>query len=218
MRKIKEFPELLEVNEDVYLLVQDANGITYKIARSNFLSGLSESQPENETEFIFKTFADPNGLFYYLGTAEGAEPYQNPHTRGLINVTASSTFNSSYAASNLLDRADGNAHTSRGNESYFIFDLGQLNFQLTSYTIRARTDNPTQIPRNWKFQGALTNGNWEDLDVRSSQTDFTQGVWKKLDVTTSQAYNKFRFLQAGNNSSSDTYLTLGEIELYGSIL
>lgn len=217
MKKINDFPEKIEASDDDWLLIQDSAGITYKISRVNFLAGIETNGNSNNVELIFESVGDDAGLFYYLGTNQNTEAFINPVTRGSVSVTASSTLNSDFNPLNLINRDNETAHTNSEQNANFVIDLISNNFQLIDYTVRARTDNWSQIPRNWKLQGALESSDWFDIDEQVDVENFEQGDWLRFFVNSSEAYRKFRFIQTGPNNVSDYYLTLGEIEMYGII-
>ena len=117
----------------------------------------------------------------------------------------------------LVDRVNNfDLATSNVAFSWFKVDLLNCYLQINYYSIRARS-RYAQINKNWKIQGSNDTVNWTDLD---SQVDnlLTNNQWfSKAIQNQVSAYRYFRILQNGLNSTNDNVLTLGELELYGTL-
>lgn len=175
---------------------------------------------------------DTNGVFYFLGTNYGADPWLNPVTSTQISAVRSSNFGGTSVA-DLFDR-DINYTSSSGlfNTDYVFVDLGANRSLLPNrYTLRNYTNGDRAI-RNWKLQGSafvstpysdanITSVTWVDLDVRVNDTTMpnnSASAWATYTPNQSNS-TPYRFLRLFRNAidtTSGTYLTTAEIEMYGT--
>ncbi len=178
--------------------------------------------------FTYVSNGDANGVIYAIGTNFGAEGFSNPHTTGRIVAVRSS--NGLGTAADLTDRATNDTFSNDVANSWIAVDLGVTRtLVLTKYTLRNRTTADRAI-RNWKMQGTNTSASnsvadieaatWTDIDTRINDTSMaaTADQFATYTVTgTPAAYRYLRFLQNGTNSGADNYLTMAEIEFYGTL-
>lgn len=73
-------------------------------------------------EFVYKYNTDKNGLFYYLGTEEGKNEYQNPFQIGKLKVFVSSLAQGDY--SDFVGRKLTNFRTRNEENAFMGVDLG----------------------------------------------------------------------------------------------
>ncbi len=118
----------------------------------------------------------------------------------------------------LVDRAANDAiATANIANSFLIIDLKTRKLQPNYYSIRARNFNANHL-KNWKFQASNDYATWIDLDTRALATALTSNQWFSAPINgQTTAYRFFRLLQTGLSSSADNVLTLGEIEMYGTL-
>ncbi|MBH8561647.1 hypothetical protein I8748_05545 [Nostoc sp. CENA67] len=216
--KINGYPELTSLTDEDLILGWDAEtGTTRKIKVSTIKTYCAGSVAQNT--FTYSSNGDANGIFYWLGTYGTGSGWLNPYTAGLVGITGSSYYDGSASnsdVSQLVNRVDGNGFASQNiANSWLKIDLKQRKLKPSYYSIRARQFNANLI-KNWKFQGSNDDSNWTDLDSKTNQS-VVASQWFSLSVTSSTFYRLFRILQMGVSSSSDNILTLGEIELYGTL-
>lgn len=172
---------------------------------------------------------DANGVCYFIGTNFGASSWTNPFTAGRITVVRSS--DGAGSATDLVDHA-ANFNSASDNEvgAWFAIDLGNASRSLVvnKYSLQNRTATGEYI-RNWKLQGSNNPGSnsisdlaaatWTDLDVHTADATINAGdAWGTFTLgSTPAAYRWFRIVQTGVNSTGDNYLTIAEIEFYGTL-
>lgn len=177
---------------------------------------------------------DLNDMFYFIGTAYGAQAWTNP-----TPVKISGLFSSTNAGSptDLTNRAYAVDDPGTGNtaNSYMVFDLAgansnNLRAQVLKYSLKNRASDGTRSPRNWKLQGTNSVATWDvtgvnaatwvDIDVRVADTTMptTAGVWATYTVaSTPAAYRYLRILQNGVNAAGDNFLLINEMQFYGNL-
>lgn len=216
MKQIKDFPELIEVNSNDWLIAQSTNNITYKI-KAGALSGQVSSPADKQLNYV--SDGDANGAFYWIGTNFTGIGWSNPYNGGGIGLSASSFFSNNYSDSNLsalVDRAtfDGFASQNQPN-SWLKVDFRNRKLIPNYYSIRARQFNSALI-RNWIFQASQNDSDWTTLDTRVDESTSSL-KWFSFPISSSVSYRFFRLLQNGVESSGSNFLTLAEIELYGTL-
>lgn len=216
--QINEFPQKQTPVGNDLILIWDSEAQGTKQAKLSSISIASGSSNSSKT-FSFLGLGDKRGLIYNLGSNNFQRAYINPATNGLITTTQSSNWSNTYPVSNLFDRSTGTAHTANTTTEWFRIDLGATrNFLLKAYTLKGRTDDNSQHPRNWKLQGSVNGTTWVDIDSQIDNSVINLGTWGFFDtVENTTFYRYFRLLQTGLNSSSDRYFVLGEWELYGML-
>jgi hypothetical protein len=223
MSSINLFPKLIDPSPNDCLLIWDTSaGATKGIELSTLQSFLGNI---GDTEIINLTWVsngDNNGLFYYLGS-NGSE-WKNPSDTNIITAIVSS---GGFSPNLLFNRTLDLWYTSNSVNSWIAIDIGQRNFILNKYAIR-HDDETGYYLRNWKLQGSnnvnvnsvagINAATWIDLDTRINDVTINSvGGWGSFNVNTSNVYRWLRLLQNGVNSSSDNYLVMSEIELYGTL-
>lgn len=174
------------------------------------------------TALTFASNGDQNGLFYYVGTTGGTTSFVNP-AEGDAPVAITWTTLVSGTRWDVTDRNSSTFCQGFGNPSFgensvtFNLGAGQA-LQPTYYTIR-HLDSPDYILRNWKLRGSNNNTDWTDLDTRTNATTISGALaWGGFPVTGAPA--AYRYLQiqlTGADSSSTYYLSIAEIEFYGTL-
>lgn len=158
---------------------------------------------------------DTNGVFYYIGTNYGTEPWVNPYDTGRITITASSLEGGSF--SQLVDRYDNFVYTANVSNSYFIFDLGYFHsLVLKGYWLKAASFTGYE-PRNFDVHGSNDLFNWNLLD-RQINNYGIGGANQSLYISISSISAGYRYIkitQTAPGSGGADYFILGEVELYG---
>lgn len=181
-----------------------------------------------EAELTWSSNGDTNGLFYYLGTEGGTTSWSNPSERTTndeykVTTDYLNVFNTSYLPPEATDRlGEGDNggthiyHSTNTNGSWVSFELADgVTLQVDRVTLRNR-DFHAHLLKNIKVQGSTDGGsNWTDLWVNSST--WGRDAWNGVTVSDTTEYSSFRVLQNGTDSSNYYYLTVAEIELYGTL-
>ena len=180
-------------------------------------------------ERTYVSDGDTNGVMYFAGTYFGEAAWANPASLGVVPIVRNNEAVGN--ASMLVDRSTASETYQDNTANNFIaMDMGGgRSLVLKKYTLRLRTVENARAIRNWKMQGTNTLSSfsvadiaaatWTDIDVRSGDTTMpaTAGAWALYTLsTTPAAYRYLRLLQTGTNSSGDLYVTLTDLELYGT--
>lgn len=173
-------------------------------------------------DLVWTANGDTDGLFHYLGTNGDTVAFVNPATNGKVIVSALTSYSGALGPENVTDRGAGlyhSAYPGDGPGQWIAWDLGTNRFEPSRYTLRARGDTPAHLPRSWKLQGSDDGAAWTDLDTVTDDARLNAvGVWGAFDVEASgTTYRYLRLLQTGPSSDGLHYLSLGEIELYGTL-
>ena len=167
--------------------------------------------------FEYDSSSPLKGIFCHLREKCGG----NPHSKGLIEVTASS--NEYKQCYNVLDYG-WNSHwrTNDVANSWIQFDMKDSRVCLASYTIKTFDGGPGDCHlRKWKIEASNDCSNWVPLDVED--TDALNGYYFTKNFECSQRTNEFfryiRLTQTGKNwCNNDNYLLFKEIEFFGRLL
>ncbi|MEH2367990.1 hypothetical protein [Nostoc sp.] len=198
-----------------YISMVDLNGIPYKISKADLLAGLSSSG-NTSTNLAFASSGDANGICYWMGAKEGT--WANPHTTGILQVSASSLQAGSLAQ--IVDRSAGiPMFTLNLASSWISVNFKSYKIKPSYYSIRH--DNETgYYLRSWILQGSNDNGStWVNLDVRTNDTTINSpDGWGSFPVLGANAfYRILRIISTGLDSSGSNYFCLGELEFYGEV-
>ena len=88
--------------------------------------------------------------------------------------------------------------------------------KLDTYNIKSRTDsNSEQAPTKWNVYGSTRSASSWTLIHDMTASGWTVGANKTFTASSSTGFNSFRFEFLRNNSATATYVTIGEIRLYG---
>lgn len=169
---------------------------------------------------VDRTYAsdgDINGVFYYLGTNNGTTTWINPATNGRVVFSNNSGTLTSGSFALLTDRTTGTLIGSNSVGSWIQVDLRAYELRCNRYSIRNITSTSNNL-RNWQFQGSKDGLSWVTLDTQISNTSITvASAWYNFPVTNNGFYRYFRILSTGLDSSSNNYISIGELELYGKL-
>lgn len=173
---------------------------------------------------------DTNGVLYFIGSNYLRSTWTNPHTAGSVTVVNTPLNVSGTSASFVNRTLDHSVFTNNVANAIVGVDLGAGRALVPAYySMRARDDDNTNLPRNWKLQGTnsvsadteagFNAATWTDLDTRTSDTTMSvASAWGSFPVTgVSTAYRYLRIVQNGTNSSGQNYFCIQEIELYGTL-
>lgn len=173
----------------------------------------------NSVSLTYSASGDTNGLIYYLGTNNLTEIFANPHTRGSITLTASSTL-SPNPVSVLSNRVADEFYTNTAANSWVKLKINAA-FRLRPnyYTWRGRGSGSGAHPRSWKLRASHDDINWIDLDTQTNNTSInaTNAYFAGAVSVAQTSYQYFQFILTGVDSSGSNYLTGNEWELYGDL-
>lgn len=131
------------------------------------------------------------------------------------------TVYESYDARQAIDRNTGTFYHSQSVvDQFWQIDFG-ANRQLTvtTYGIAGRSNDGTQMPRNWELLGSNDGSTWTQLHNRvpGDGTNPAAGVWGTWNISGAGAYRYLRIHQTGLNAEGNNFLVLGEVEFWGTL-
>lgn len=190
------------------------------VSVSDVVDGGTETPPAEPTtkDLTIEFPGDAKGFLYWLGTAKGTSPWENPNSAGYIVVSQSSAYSGGNNQPGLLcnRQADNAAATADTANSYFDFDFKNNEIKPNHYCLRGR-EYYANHPRNWKLLWSQDGETWDELDNQTNNPTITQGVWFDGAITATQFYKRCRLQMTGPDSNGSQILSLAEVEFYGTV-
>lgn len=159
-----------------------------------------------------------NGVFAHMTQKSGG----NPHDKGLVKVSASSTGNTGIDTPSKILNFGREHHWYTKNEpnQWIRFDFGQKTISPTAYTLKTFNNHPGGSHlRSWVIEGSNDSKNWIIIDQQNS-TNYLNGsqFWKLFKIP--KKVSKFRYIQlrqTGKTHHQNDYLFIENLELFGSL-
>ena len=164
-------------------------------------------------EFKYNGSNDFDGIISHLKRECGG----NVHSKGVVNITASST---SYNQCHQLVDYGWNSYwySSNSPNQWVCFDFKDKQVCLSGYTLRS--DGEGGYLRRWSIEVSNDGSSWSSLDSRDT-TDLCSN-YKVKNYSCSNANNSFyrfiRIRQTGKNNGEGDCFHLSEIEFFGKLL
>lgn len=185
---------------------------------SEIPGGGGDADPGGTFPLTFSSLGDTNGIFYFLGARYNGDVWQNPLTANVVQMGAVSNQSiSSEQVGRLVDREPSTTtiYTKSGGSHLYAIDLG-VGRELVVNRITVR--NPDTSPggaRNIRIQTSNDGENFVDL------VDMTLGAsissWFSVPVSSLVGWRYFKIFRLNVGSAANTPLSLGEIEMYGTL-
>lgn len=161
---------------------------------------------------------DSNGVFYYLGTSCGMEPWRNPSTLGFVKITASTKAGAdlNLLTSRALDHSIENSYDN-DRDPWVMMSLRDYKLIPEYYMIHQDKEGD-HLMRNWAFEVSQNGSIW--IPIRSHINDTTithQGLAGAWSVECKEAYQHFR-IHFGNSHKNTKNFSLSQLELYGTLI
>jgi hypothetical protein len=173
--------------------------------------------------FRFTDLNGTDGVIHWIGTREGKEDWTNPHTAGLVAVTASSwcaTLNPGNQLYHVVEKHSSTSYgTNNEDDSWICVDLKEYAVVADHYRF-ANTRTSNCMPRTWRLQGSNDGYTWDNL--REHDRDFWNGAGNTVAAWpiegSNQAYRYFRILQPGKTSEGNFgHLCCSGLEVWGRV-
>lgn len=187
----------------------------------NILLGVKTISDPNPITRTYASDGDANGVLYFAGqNFSTLGTWTNPHTAGRITASSDPVGGSGTPAT-IVDRAASNYSSGgsggSGNE-WMLIDLGAARTLLANkFSYRYRDDSSSFAPTAWTWEGSNDNSTWDVLATVTGQTPVASAWVSTTAAVQTTAYRYFRVKQTGNNNSGTSHLSVGEIELYGTL-
>jgi len=174
-------------------------------------------------DLVYVSDFDKNGVFYFLGTKNGQQIWQNPCALGNVLLTSSHLNYVTNGVSGLVSYEQCTVQASpggSGGNEWFCVQLVQHMLRPTCYTLRTRDNSDTHHPRNWELLVSNDGQKWKTLKkhVNDGSLNGINGTASWDLPAGTEYFRYFRLEQIGNNSSGARYFTIGGMELYGTLI
>jgi hypothetical protein len=160
-----------------------------------------------------------NGLFRLLNFASGG----NSHTRGIVNISASSMVN--VPPQSVIDFGSGPCWGSKSHllGAWLQFDFKSKRVMLSAYTLKTYNGGGYSAShlKSWVVLGSNDSGDevsWEVIDEQRA-SEFLNGddrfhTWRVLGM---KPYKLIRIKQTSENHSNTASMWLNTVEFFGTI-
>lgn len=172
--------------------------------------------------FTFSKDFDKNGVFYYIGK-HGRPFWNNPADTLQVMVSFSDHGEGEIVGvpSDSASRKSVTCHTKNGEKSWICYDLGRVRRLIPNYyTLRHGGSSKELALQHWRLEGSEEGDNWVCLSSHFND----MALHKKYGTSSwpitrdHKAFRFFRVIQAGPNASGSHELSVGGIEMYGTLL
>ena len=157
-----------------------------------------------------------NGIIAHLTRVCGG----NVHERGAVEVTASSTIDSSLVAKNAVELGTDSRFSSNDNvNSWIRYHFKGRRVSPVSYSIRSGS---TDFPRSWVFEVSKhgRDESWVVVDRRENNNDLNGKFVTRNFAVGDPPRGSYRFIrlrQTGTNHSGRNFLEISSLEVFGTL-
>jgi Chaperone of endosialidase len=120
----------------------------------------------------------------------------------------------SYNNSNWTSTTNIYNNLSNSQNPILIYIETPNNIVLSSYSIKSYSSN--QTPSSWYLYASSDNSKWNFIDIRSNETTWSNTETRTYNVNTAQPNKVYRLTIFRNNSSTNNFISLQNIKLYGT--
>jgi hypothetical protein len=140
----------------------------------------------------------------------------NVHARGIVTVSASSVYASSYPAQNAVDLDQQIVfHSNSAPNQWLCYDFKDRRIEMAGYSIAAHT---SYLLRSWVVEGSDDGQSWTVVDERKDNKDADSNhPIATFSVDRRMKCRYIRVRQTGKCSSNSDYLILYGFEVFGLI-
>lgn len=168
-----------------------------------------------------------NGIIQHLTNEFGG----NVHVKGIVELTASSLYDSSCLAKYAVDLNSKNTEFASNNEanSWLKYDFKKRKVRPTHYTITSESSGKGDWhPQTWVIEGSNSGEEWKILDSRNNITildgkSITHTFNIQENLGNDDYYQYLRIRQTGLNARNDpsnngNILAFSALEYFGSVI
>ena len=169
------------------------------------------------SSFGFETFSSANGAFNGIVQHLRGECGGNPHEKGMISITASST--GSRQCHHVVDYGWNNYWYSINEPYSFVqFDFKSRRVCLSGYSLKSHTGGGN-FPVSWAIEVSDDGSTWEAVDLRNTRDLVGSNIERTYECNRqSDRFVRFvRMRQTGKTSDNEDWLSLSQIEFFGKL-
>jgi hypothetical protein len=172
-------------------------------------------------QFRFDSSRPLNGIIHYLADVYGDATKMEEMK--VLTVSASSIYGDPYTPSRAVDQRADTFFVSQNNPgSWLCLDFHDLRVIPTSYTLQTRHDGDAGYnhPKSWDVEYSQTgeDGGWFALDSQKDVDLNQKSAHKTVEISNAPECRFVRVHITGLNHNNASYLSVGNFELYGTLL
>jgi hypothetical protein len=154
------------------------------------------------------------GIISYLTSQHGG----NVSDRGIVNVSWSTAYSSSYSAKNAVDLLSTSYFQSLNQPNQWLcYDFKNRKIRPTHYSIHANSSN--HWLRSWIFEGSIDGSIWTELDRRTDdQSTNSNHPIGTFSISNPCECQFVRLRQTGVSACGYHYLILHAMEIFGDLV
>jgi hypothetical protein len=139
----------------------------------------------------------------------------NVHDRGVVEITASSVFDTNYSR-DAADLGTDPWFWSKNEPGQWIcLDFKTLRIEPTHYTIRSGFYSHLM---SWAVEGSDDGTSWTEIDRRENNSDLNgERALKTFAISRTGSFRKIQLRQTGPNHRSYSSLELSAFEVFGAV-
>jgi hypothetical protein len=147
----------------------------------------------------------------------------NVHARGVVQITASSTYGSQRGCSNVADLTANTEWLSACQAGQWLcYDFKGSRVEVTDYSIQIADvpgGGPRNFPKSWILEASEDGSQWIVLDERSDNSDLKgRSKIATFSVTHRHISRMIRIRQTGLNHNDEVYFGFRALELFGGLI
>ena len=169
------------------------------------------------SSFGFETFSSAKGAFNGIVAHLRGECGGNPHEKGVISITASSTERN--RCHRVVDYGWNNCWHSKNEANAWVqFDFKSRRVCLSGYSLKSHGGD-RNFPVSWAIEVSDDGSTWEAVDERNTRDLVGANIERTYECNRqSDRFVRFvRLRQTGKTSHNQEILLLSQIEFFGKL-
>ncbi|OHT09491.1 hypothetical protein TRFO_04586 [Tritrichomonas foetus] len=141
----------------------------------------------------------------------------NPHTKGLVDVCASSSTSGGKSYQVLEKNWRERWRSENAIGSWWEIDFKERKVAVCAYSIKTKQYPPGSAHlKSWKLEGSNEHGVWTTIDMRKNTTELNgSGLSHTWQCKMTQPYRYLRITSIGYDHNMTNYLSFSGIEFFG---